>query len=43
MNREQLKELLDEEQSSRLRPGRLDISLADQLDDDGDSLTGALL
>lgn len=43
MTPDQLQELLDDEQVGRLRPGRMQLSLADYLDDDDDRLRGGLL
>lgn len=43
MTPEDLRDLLDDEQPERLRPGRMDVSVADLLDDDDGRLTGGLL
>lgn len=43
MKPDQLRELLDDEKIGRLRPGRMQLSLADYLDDDDDRLRGGLL
>jgi len=43
MTPEQLAELLDEEREESHRRGRLDLSIADYLDDDDEQLRGGLL